>query len=129
MKGQNSEYRYTDWNEVVEFERPDGSRTASVKAAAVYSGFISGATSVVFLMHHMHDNTGSYSGYENFKGTVDGENVSLVFRHEGTFDLEGVNARVASIGESSLGSMVELRLSCSERFIGQGPYQIRVKVD
>lgn len=129
MQGSQQEYRLGDWQETVLFERPDGVKVTRVDAEFSYEGDLAGDTRLSYLMQYYPDQTGHYSGWEELQGTYLGTPGEILLHHEGTFDAEGVVARVASLDRTGTGSLDRRKLSFATRFTVEGPYELTLEVE
>lgn len=127
MTTRTHRYHMNDWKETTLEERPDGAKLTRVEAAFTYEGELSGATRVYYLMRYRPDGKGAYEGWERFEGTFRGTAGGALLRHTGTFDAEGVDARVETAPGTGTGSLVDVALKFSTRFAGHGPYEIQVE--
>lgn len=128
MTGSQQQYRLMDWQESEVFERPDGVKVTRVDAAFAYEGDLTGDARLSYLMQYHPDQSGRYGGFETFEGTFRGAPAAVLFRHEGTFDPEGVDARVESVGRTGTGALSDRRLGFTARFTGEGPYELTLEV-
>lgn len=122
-------YRYADWKETTLFERPDGLKVTRVEAEFAYEGALEGSTKVGYIMQYFPDQTGFYDGWELFEGRFEGKPSTALLRHEGTFDPQGVDARVKSVPAAGTGGLETVKLHFTCRYEGHGPYEIQLGVE
>jgi hypothetical protein len=125
MKTFPLHYRMKDWKETPQLERSDGPGVTRVEAEFAYQG----DTKLVYIMHYYPDQTGSYTGYEQFDGAFDGQPASVLLRHEGKFDPKGVDANVTSVARTGTGSLTDVALRFATRFEGHDPYALTLEVE
>lgn len=124
MSAFDSQYHMLDWKEITTAEGSDGSKLTRVDAAFRYEGTISGETTTCYQMLYRTGMTGFYEGFELFSGTYRGSEASVWFRHQGSFDEEGVDARIQTVAGTGTGSLSGKQLRFETRFEGHGPYPI-----
>ena len=83
-------FTFTSWDEAPAPEGHQGPRTAHAHTKNEFAGVIEGHGVADHVMYYsgQGDNwgTGTFYGFEQITGTVDGRKGSFVLKHEGTFD-------------------------------------------
>lgn len=122
-------YQTLDWNETTTVDGRDGAMLTRVDAASRYEGTLNGETAVRYQMFYQTGTTGFYEGFELFSGTYQETQASVWFRHHGSFDEAGVNARIETVPGTGTGSLAGKQLRFETRFEGEGPYPITIAED
>lgn len=99
MNTVSGQYHMMDWQEATLAEQPNGSKLTRVDAVFRY------------------------------EGAYDGRQCSTWLRHSGSFDEHAVKAMVASIPESSTGSLTGMVVANDVAFEGEGPYPLAIAVE
>ncbi len=126
MSAVTSHYHMLDWQETTAIEGSDGCKLTRVDAAFRYQGTINGETTVCYQMFYETETTGFYEGFELFRGTHEGADASVRFRHRGSFDATGVDARIETVAGTGTGPLSGRRLCFTTRFEGEGRYPITI---
>lgn len=120
-------YTYTSWDEKVSSKVDDGPSTATAAVTFVYNGVIKGEGKADLLMFYGADGFGTFIGYEQVVGTVDGRSGSFVWRHEGTYDANGIKDTIEVVPGSGTGELAGFGGTCfAEAVAGQTdvPYSL-----
>jgi Protein of unknown function (DUF3224) len=128
MKTFAIRYRSQDWKETTLLERADGLKLTRVEAQFAYEGALDGTAKLGYIMQYFPDGTGAYDGWELFEGRFEGSPGTVLLRHEGTFDPQGVNANVTSVDQTGTGSLEQQRIGFQTRFEGNEVYELTLEV-
>ncbi|MBH1937037.1 DUF3224 domain-containing protein [Streptomyces sp. AV19] len=83
-------FTFDGWDEEELARTPDGTRLARAAVRNTYTGAIEAAgTHCAYTIVYHPDGTGSFTGHQQFDGSVGGRRGSFVVRESGTFDERG----------------------------------------
>ncbi|WP_171163011.1 DUF3224 domain-containing protein [Streptomyces sp. I05A-00742] len=86
----DSSFTSADWEEHELGRTEGGARLARATVRNTYTGVIEAAgTDCAYTVVYAPDETGVFSGYQRFEGTVGGRKGGFVLRESGTFDERG----------------------------------------
>jgi len=107
----NVRFHATLWDEVpVEGSDLEAlPRLARVHATNEYEGGITGTSILDYTFLYVSETFGTYVGFEQVTGAVDGREGSFCLRHEGTFDMHGITLVVSVVEGSGTGELSSLR--------------------
>lgn len=114
------------WDEKIEFslDLDEGIRLATVACGFSYKGDMTGESEIRFLLQYNEDGTGTYYGWEKFRGSIDEHKGALLLKHEGRFETHGIEVVVSTVEGSGTGELKGFHLNGSVLMQGHGPYDI-----
>jgi Protein of unknown function (DUF3224) len=86
MTALNGEFAVTSWDEKPYAEREGERKLTRASVTQDVSGDIVGTGQVEWLMSYAEDGTAHFVGLQQFEGTIDGREGSVVFETIGDFD-------------------------------------------
>lgn len=111
-------YTYTKWDEKVVSEVEGGPKVAHAEVVFVYNGLITGEGRARFLLQYLPDGTGTFIGYEQVTGSVDGKAGSFVLSHNGTYDSNGISLTFEVLAGTGTGELSGLAATGSAAAAG-----------
>ena len=98
-------FSITQWNEDTLSERPEGIKISHASIKQVYTGDMSGESSVEFLMSYQSQMSAQFSGFETFVGVIKGLRGTVTFQHNGKFESGIASSDFESIKGSATGEL------------------------
>jgi hypothetical protein len=109
----NGTFRTTSWDEKPPGDDDKGPRVAHAHTTMAYDGAVEGTSAADYVMHYSGQGegwgSGTYTGFEQMTGTVDGRSGSFVVQHTGEFGGTTVSARWVIVPGSGTGELADLR--------------------
>jgi hypothetical protein len=102
-KTLKAQFEVTSWDEQPYDEADGVAKTTEATVAKTYTGDIEGTSVTKWLMAYAPDESAVFVGIERIKGSVDGQDGSLVLQHVGAF--EDGSARAALTVVSGTGAL------------------------
>jgi Protein of unknown function (DUF3224) len=101
----------TDWKESA-FHRLDGAgKLSHASVSDDYEGDITGTGTLQYLLAYSADPKGAcrFTGVERVEGSIGGKHGSFVLEHSGTYDADGLKARITVLEGCGTGDLASLR--------------------
>ena len=98
-------FSITQWDEDTLSERPEGIKISHASIKQVYTGDMSGESSVEFLMSYQSQMSAQFSGFETFVGVIKGLRGTVTFQHNGKFESGIASSNFESIKGSATGEL------------------------
>lgn len=98
-----------DWAEETVCELGDGQKTGKASVNYVYSGAMSGTSSVNYALFYLTPGKALFTGYETIVSHEPGLAGTLVLRHEGVFENGAAQIDARIVVEAGSGSFTGLR--------------------
>ena len=102
-------FQITGWDEKTYQEIEGSAKLSNAKVTQSYSGGITGASSVEYLMSYSRHGTASFVGIERVSGTVDGKTGTFVLQHNGSFSEGKARSSWSIVAGSGTGDLANLR--------------------
>lgn len=105
MTSANGTYTMQVWNETPWREMPPPQKCTRVDAHGPMVGALNGEAQTFYVLAYITDDSGTYSGYTYFKGSVDGREGGFVMADEGVFGPKSADTKwtiVAGSGTDDL---------------------------
>ena len=100
MKEIEIAYTNSIWEETTAFELANQGKLNLTKAGFSYTKGMVGTSKLEYLLRYRADGTGEFTGWEEFSGTFDGKEGTILFRHEGLFFAHSVETDISSVAGS-----------------------------
>ncbi|WP_063890838.1 DUF3224 domain-containing protein [Sciscionella sediminilitoris] len=107
MTSTKAELTHSDWQESKSCEA-EGHGLASMHCRYHYTGPVDGESTFEGAICYL-GNTGGYTGYELFTGSIEGHRGTCVLRSVGGFAPDAVSAELEVVPESGTGELTGLR--------------------
>ena len=98
-------FSITQWDENTLSEKAEGIRVSHASIKQVYSGDMSGESSVEFLMSYQSQMSAKFTGFETFIGVINGLRGAVTFQHNGKFESGIASSNFESIKGSATGEL------------------------
>ncbi|MHC6645514.1 DUF3224 domain-containing protein [Alteromonas sp. HB246098] len=98
-------FSITQWDEDTLSERAEGIKVSQASIKQVYSGDMSGESSVEFLMSYQSQMSAQFTGFETFVGVINGLRGTVTFQHKGKFENGVASSDFESIKDSATGEL------------------------
>ena len=98
-------FSIAQWDEDTLSERPEGIKISHASIKQVYTGDMSGESSVEFLMSYQSQLTAKFSGFETFVGVINGSRGTVTLQHNGKFENGIASSEFVSIEGSATGEL------------------------
>ncbi|MBT3134254.1 DUF3224 domain-containing protein [Alteromonas sp. ALT199] len=119
-------FSITQWDEDTLSERSEGIKVSHASIKQVYSGEMSGESSVEFLMSYQSPMSAKFTGFETFVGVVNGLRGTVIFQHSGKFENGIASSDFESIKDAATGELASktFRGSFKSRKSGKADYTL-----
>ena len=107
-------FQITQWDETTYAEHDDGSKQTIANIKQTYSGDITGAAEIRYVMSHQQDATAVFTGLEELTVTTPEITGRIIFQHNGTFIAGVAHSQFTVIEGSGTQHLTE--------YIGQGEF-------
>lgn len=101
----NGRFSITQWDEDTLSEKSEGIKVSHASIKQMYSGDMSGESSVEFLMSYQSQMTAKFTGFETFVGVINGMRGTITFQHNGKFENGVASSNFVSIEETATGEL------------------------
>ena len=98
-------FSITQWDEDTLSERSQGIKISHASIKQVYSGDMSGESSVEFLMSYQSQLSAKFSGFETFVGAINGSRGTVTLQHSGKFENGIASSEFVSVEDSATGEL------------------------
>lgn len=98
-----------NWTEETVRELGDGKKIGKAGVEYVYSGEMTGASTVDYMLFYVNPDKALFTGYENIVLTGPGLTGTLVLRHEGVFENGAAKIDASIVAEAGSGAFSGLR--------------------
>lgn len=106
MTSADGTYTMQEWNEEPLRELVPPQKCTRVEAHGPMEGALNGEAQTFYVLAYITKDSGTYSGYTYFKGSVDGREGSFVMADEGTFDPKSAKTKWTIVDGSGTGDLV-----------------------
>lgn len=93
-----------NWTEETVREMGDGKKSSNAGVEYVYSGEMTGASTVDYTLFYVNPDKALFTGYENIVLTGAGLTGTLVLRHEGVFENGAARIDASIVAEAGSGA-------------------------
>lgn len=98
-------FSITQWDEDTLSEKAEGIKLSHASIKQVYSGDMSGESSVEFLMSYQSLMSAKFTGFETFVGVINGARGTVTFQHNGKFENGVATSDFVSIEGTATGEL------------------------
>jgi len=109
MPNATGEFEIQSWNEDTYQELKNGGKLTRATVTQAFTGDLSGAGDVQWLMSYQEDGTARFVGLQQFEGSMGGRDGSFVAESRGDFDGGAASGTLAVLPGSGTGGLAGLR--------------------
>lgn len=125
----NGRFSITQWDEDTLSEKSEGIKVSHASIKQMYSGDMSGESSVEFLMSYQSQMTAKFTGFETFVGVINGMRGTITFQHNGKFENGVASSNFVSIEETATGELTGFTFQGSFQSGESGNADYTIEVD
>ncbi len=123
-------YQIKSWDENTYHEAESGPKLCRAEIKQAYEGAMQGESSLQYLMVYRPGGTATFTGVENFCGSIEGISGSFVMMHNGKYENGSASSTWCIVNESGTDGLagIEGSGSFSAEHGGTASYQIEYQL-